>query len=92
MRNNQWYPIRQHDKTMYRKSSKLFDEIQNEMIFRKHKVVIHAKQDLLRNQIIRPITRTPHDFRPMSRISADIKWMPLSNQGFNYILFGTCEI
>ena len=28
----------------------------------------------------------------MSRISADIKWMPLSNQGFNYILFATCEI
>ena len=28
----------------------------------------------------------------MSKISADIKWMPLSNQGFNYILFATCEI
>ena len=28
--------IRQPDKTMYRKSKKLFDEIQNEMIFRKH--------------------------------------------------------
>ena len=28
----------------------------------------------------------------MSRISADIKWMHLSNQGFNYILFATCEI
>ena len=28
----------------------------------------------------------------MSRISADIKWMPLSNQGFNYILFATCDI
>ena len=28
-------------------------------------------------------TRIPFDFRPMSRISADIKWMPLSNQGFN---------
>ena len=37
-------------------------------------------------------TRIPYDFRPMSRISADIKWMPLSNQGFNYILFATCEI
>ena len=37
-------------------------------------------------------TRVPYDFRPMSRISADIKWMPLSNQGFNYILFTTCEI
>ena len=28
----------------------------------------------------------------MSRISADIKWMLFSNQGFNYILFATCEI
>ena len=28
----------------------------------------------------------------MSRISAYIKWMPLSNQGFNYNLFATCEI
>ena len=37
-------------------------------------------------------TRIPYDFRPMSKISADIKWMPLSNQGFNYILFATCEI
>ena len=27
----------------------------------------------------------------MSIISADIEWMPLSNQGFNYILFATCE-
>ena len=28
----------------------------------------------------------------MSRISADMKWMPLSNQCFNYILFPICEI
>ena len=28
----------------------------------------------------------------MLRISADIKWMPLFYQGFNYILFSTCEI
>ena len=28
----------------------------------------------------------------MSSISADIKWMPLSSQGFNYILFAACEI
>ena len=28
----------------------------------------------------------------MSRISADITWISLSNQGFNYILFATCEI
>ena len=28
----------------------------------------------------------------MSRISAVIKWLPLSNQGFNYLLFVTCDI
>ena len=28
----------------------------------------------------------------MSTIPGDIKWVPLSNQGFNYILFGTSEI
>ena len=28
-------------------------------------------------------TRISYDFRPMSKISAGIKWMPLSNQGFN---------
>ena len=37
-------------------------------------------------------TRIPYGFRPMSKISADIKWIPLSNQGFNYILFAICEI
>ena len=37
-------------------------------------------------------TRIPYDFRPMSRISADRKWIPLSNQDFNYILFAICEI
>ena len=36
--------------------------------------------------------RIPYDFRLVSKISADIKWMPLSNPGFNYILFATCEI
>ena len=37
-------------------------------------------------------TRVPYDFRSMFKISADIKWMPLSNQGFNDILPATCEI
>ena len=37
-------------------------------------------------------TRIPFDFRPICRISADIKWMPLSNYGFNGILFATCKI
>ena len=58
-----------------------------------YKVVILVIQDLLRNQVIRHIIlEFPMTLRPMSRISADIKWMPLSNQGFNYILFATCEI
>ena len=35
-RNQPEVSIRQPDKTMYRKSKKLFDEIQDEMIFRKH--------------------------------------------------------
>ena len=36
--------------------------------------------------------RIPYNFGPMSKISADIKWMSVSNQGFNYILFVTYEI
>ena len=28
----------------------------------------------------------------MARISADIKWMPLYKEGFNYTLFAICEI
>ena len=31
-------------------------------------------------------TKVTYDIRSMTKISADIKWMPLSNQGFNYIL------
>ena len=55
-----------------------------------YKVVILVIQDLLRNQVYKAYhTRVPYDFRPMSRISADINWMPLSNQGFNYVLFAT---
>ena len=37
-------------------------------------------------------TRVQYDFRPMSRISAHIKWRPLSNQGFNHISFAGCKI
>ena len=37
-------------------------------------------------------TRISYDFRSLSRISVDIKWMSLSNQGFNYILFATYGI
>jgi hypothetical protein len=36
--------------------------------------------------------RIPLDFRPMARISADIKYMPKSNLGYHHILLCTCEI
>ena len=48
-----------------------------------YRVVIHVTQDLLKNQVISPITQEFHMNLDLSRISADIKWMPLSNQGFN---------
>ena len=37
-------------------------------------------------------TEIQYDFRPMFRISAAIKWMLLSKQGLDYILFVTCGI
>ena len=37
-------------------------------------------------------TRITYDFRPMSRISPDIKLIPLSNHGFNTFCFATYEI
>ena len=58
----------------------------------KYKVVIHVTQDLLKTGYKSYHTRIPYDLRPMSRVSADIKCMPLSNQGFSYILFATCKI
>jgi hypothetical protein len=36
--------------------------------------------------------RIPLDYRPMARISADVKDMPLNSQGFHYILLCTCEV
>jgi hypothetical protein len=36
--------------------------------------------------------RIPLDFRPMARISADIKYMPKSGLGYHHILLCTCEI
>ena len=35
--------------------------------------------------------RVPYDFRPMSRVSIDIKHMPVSSEGYQYILFICCE-
>ena len=35
--------------------------------------------------------RIPYDFRPMSRVSIDIKHMPVSSEGYQYILFICCE-
>ena len=37
-------------------------------------------------------TRIPYNFRPMSKISAYTKSMPLSNQSFKLHLFATCEV
>ena len=36
--------------------------------------------------------RVPFDFRPMTRLSCDIKHMPVSSKGYKYILFVTCEV
>ena len=36
--------------------------------------------------------RIPDDFRPMARLSCDIKEMPKSALGHKYILFTTCEV
>ena len=36
--------------------------------------------------------RVPLDFRPMTRLSCDIKHMPVSSKGYKYILFVTCEV
>ena len=36
--------------------------------------------------------RVPFDFRPMIRLSCDIKHMPVSSKGYKYILFVTCEV
>ena len=58
-----------------------------------YKGVIHVTQDLLKEPAYKFYhTRIPYDFRPMSRISADTKCMPSSNQGMDYNLFATCEV
>ena len=36
--------------------------------------------------------RVLFNFRPMTRLSCDIKHMPESNKGYKYILFVTCEV
>ena len=36
--------------------------------------------------------RIPYTFKPMKRISTDVKHMPPSAYGFQYILFCTCEV
>ena len=36
--------------------------------------------------------RVPFDFRPMTRLSCDIKHMPVLSKGYKYILFVTCEV
>ena len=36
--------------------------------------------------------RVPFDFKPMTRISCDIKHMPVSSKGYKFVLFVTCEV
>ena len=36
--------------------------------------------------------RVPFDFRQMTRLSCDIKHMPVSSKGYKYILFVACEV
>ena len=36
--------------------------------------------------------RIPFDFKPMTSLSCDIKYMPTSNNQYKYILFATCDV
>ena len=36
--------------------------------------------------------RIPFDFRPMTTLSCDIKYMPTSSNQYKYILFATCDV
>ena len=36
--------------------------------------------------------RIPYDFKPMTSLSCDVKYMPLSREGYKYLLFVTCEV
>ena len=79
--------MRQPDKTMYRKSKKLFDEIQDEMIFRKHlprQLKINKFLELLIRKVI-------HDYDiPISikELSAGYEKSPFFKDIYKYITKG----
>ena len=79
--------IRQPDKTMYRKSKKLFDEIQDEMIFRKHlprQLEINKFLESLKRKVI-------HDYDiPISikELSAEYDKSPFFMDIYKYITKG----
>ena len=79
--------IRQPDKTMYRKSKKLFDEIQDEMIFRKH-----LPRQLEINKFLEPLKRKViHDYDiPISikELSAEYEKSPFFMDIYKYITKG----
>ena len=79
--------IRQPDKTMYRKSRKLFDGIQDEMIFRKH-----LPRQLEINKVLESLKRKViHDYDiPISikEFSAEYEKSPLFKDIYKYITKG----
>ena len=79
--------IRQPDKTMYRKSRKLFDEIQDEMIFRKH-----LPRQLEINNFLESLKRkVKHDYDiPMSikELNAEYEKTPFFNDIYKDIRKG----
>ena len=86
-RNQPEVSIRQPDKTMYRKSKKLFDEIQDEMIFRKHlprQLEINKFLESLKRKVI-------HDYDiPISikELSAEYEKSPFFMDIYKYITKG----
>ena len=79
--------IRQPDRTMYRKSKKLFDEIQDEMIFRKH-----LPRQLERKKFLESLKRKViHDYDiPISikELSAEYEKSPFFMDIYKYITKG----
>ena len=79
--------IRQPDKTMYRKSRKLFDDIQEEMIFRKH-----LPRQLEINKFLESLKRKAiHDYdipTSIKELSAEYEKSPFFMDIYKYITKG----
>ena len=75
--------------TLKRNATLTTCSIQSESIY---KVVIHVTGSAKESGNKSYHTRIPFGFRSMPKISAEKKWLPLSNQGFSHILFATCEV